>query len=491
MASILEMMGHIQSEGERGKQAGLSRLIGKAYNDPSQRQAALGRVAQFDGPAAFNAQAMFEKMDDRGRQRLGQRMAVFSALPDDIKAQAYPDIAREAQALGIPAPGEWNPEFAPHMQKIAQALTQGEQGGTNVHSAFRGQNGNMWVLGRDGQVRDTGAQFDPNNQIMDTGNGIFGINKSNLQAAPVMVGGAPQQQAPSGPMTAATGQRVNIDPSLPENVRASIMAAENAGQPLPGVMVGEGQPDPQNIPTSMGMPAFQGAPGGQLRSAPKPQDQARLAMEAERLRLAQEAAARAADASTRGSIPQGYRMKADGSGLEPIPGAPVTGSGNKPLPVQALKADLEIEDALGAAEGVFAMSAKHLDRMARGELVVGTPEAAASKVRTFLNMPTDNDVALNELKADRTSIVNASLRLNKGVQTEGDAQRAVNELMSADDHKTTLAAFKRLVEINKRAVELQKRKRALLYQNYGKGQQQSAPATGGVLKWNPATGDFE
>src|SRR5688500_2048224 len=127
MASILEMMGHIQDQGDRGRQTGLSRLIGDAYRDPSKRQESLGRVAQFDGQAAFNAQAMFEKMDDTGRQRLGQRMAVFSALPDDIKAQAYPDIAREAQALGIPAPGEWNPEFAPHMQKIAQALGAGSQ----------------------------------------------------------------------------------------------------------------------------------------------------------------------------------------------------------------------------------------------------------------------------------------------------------------------------------------------------------------------------
>src|SRR5688500_4018667 len=174
MASILEMMGHIQDQGDRGRQTGLSRLIGDAYRDPSKRQESLGRVAQFDGQAAFNAQAMFEKMDDTGRQRLGQRMAVFSALPDDIKAQAYPDIAREAQALGIPAPGEWNPEFAPHMQKIAQALTTGmqemptgfrqfqmtaEAAGLQPGSPEYQQAANI-ALGREGRASNAGFGFE-------------------------------------------------------------------------------------------------------------------------------------------------------------------------------------------------------------------------------------------------------------------------------------------------------------------------------------------
>lgn len=321
MTGILDMMGYIQAQGEAGKQSGLNRLLGQAYGDPSKRDAVLGRMAQTDGKAAFDAQSHFEQMDDKSRQRLGQRLAVFSALPDEIKAQAYPSLAAEANQLGIPAPGEWNPEFAPHMQKIAQALQTGNPGvNSNVQSTYIDAQGNRVAIMRDGSTAVLG-QNAPSNQIIDTGNGFYGVNKGNLQAAPVMIGGQqqpPQQQAPSGPVTAATGQRVNIDPSLPENVRASIMAAENAGQPLPGVMVAEGQPDPQNVPTSMGMPQVQdSATGGQLRSAPKP---------AEALQIARFNASQTRTLSPEEVAAKGYRpgtiVQVDGFGNEKVRQAP-------------------------------------------------------------------------------------------------------------------------------------------------------------------------
>lgn len=142
--------------------------------------------------------------------------------------------------------------------------------------------------------------------------------------------------------------------------------------------------------------------------------------------------------------------------------------GGGSLPAAALKADLEIEDALGATQEAFSVAQKHLERMASGQLVIGPAEAALARARTAAGLSTDNDRAITEFNADKTAIVNASLRLNKGVQTDGDAQRAADELMSANDHKTALAAMKKLIKNNKRAVVLQNRKRRLIYANYGK-----------------------
>lgn len=168
-------------------------------------------------------------------------------------------------------------------------------------------------------------------------------------------------------------------------------------------------------------------------------------------------------------------------------------AGAKPMPIGAVREDMAIEDALGVSENVFRIAQKHLSRIAAGELEMGPMAAAGAAMRTKLNNTNANDVKYNELVADRTKIVNDSLILNKGVQTEGDAQRAVTAMMNANDIKTTVAALKRLVEVNKRGVALQQRKRQLLRANYGRQAEQQAPqpAAGGVLRWNPQTQDFE
>jgi len=57
----------------------------------------------------------------------------------------------------------------------------------------------------------------------------------------------------------------------------------------------------------------------------------------------------------------------------------------------------------------------------------------------------------NEFK---TRMVNQSLRLNKGVQTEGDAIRAARELQTAYDEATAYAALQNLLRINEQARRL-------------------------------------
>lgn len=142
-------------------------------------------------------------------------------------------------------------------------------------------------------------------------------------------------------------------------------------------------------------------------------------------------------------------------------------AGAKPLPTAALKELLGVEDAMGAAQNVSSMIKKHSERMADGSLVVGPVDSIGAQFRTRLGMSNANDVNLNEYRADLTKIVNESLRLNSGVQTEGDAQRAANELMDANDPATAARALRRLQEYNTRAIDLQKRKAELVRRNYG------------------------
>lgn len=185
---------------EQGKQRGLAGLLGKAYAAPEpERQSILAKMAVTSPQAAFDADKHFGSMQDDAKSRLGQSLAVFDALPDAVKPQAYGRVAQEANALGMPVPSEWNPEYAPHIKQMAQAL--GAKGGAQamgVQSTYIDDKGQRVAIMRDGSVQVLGNNA-PNNQIIDTGNGYFGVNKGNLSAAPVQVGG--QQQAPQVPIT--------------------------------------------------------------------------------------------------------------------------------------------------------------------------------------------------------------------------------------------------------------------------------------------------
>lgn len=144
------------------------------------------------------------------------------------------------------------------------------------------------------------------------------------------------------------------------------------------------------------------------------------------------------------------------------------GESSKPLPVGALKELLGIEDALGGTQVLGSIIAKNRERLDNGTLQIGPLQSLIGSVRTGLGVAGDSDVALNEWNSDLTKIVNESLRLNKGVQTEGDAQRAANELMNARDAKTVRAALGRLEGFNNQAIQLQRQKQNLINSNYGR-----------------------
>ncbi len=152
------------------------------------------------------------------------------------------------------------------------------------------------------------------------------------------------------------------------------------------------------------------------------------------------------------------------------------GDSGKPLPVGALKELLAVEDALGGTQVLGGIIAKNRERLDNGTLQIGPLQSLIGSVRTGLGVAGDSDVALNEWNSDLTKIVNESLRLNKGVQTEGDAQRAANELMNARDAKTVRAALGRLEGFNNQAIQLQRQKQNLINSNYGRTSTLGEPA---------------
>jgi hypothetical protein len=195
-------------------------------------------------------------------QRVGQMAGMLVNLPPEARAQAYPGIVQQLHSIGLGdgLPDQWDDSLLPYAQQLA-----GIGGGSNgVQSTYIDAQGNRVAIMRDGSTQVLG-QNAPQNQIIDTGNGFFGVNKGNLQAAPVMVGGS---QGGAVPYT--------IDPSLPPEVQAAIRSDPNAGSPQ-GI---------QSLPQ-------------QLQKAPAaitPYQGAELAMQQERLQIAQQARDEAAAA---------------------------------------------------------------------------------------------------------------------------------------------------------------------------------------------------
>jgi hypothetical protein len=97
-----------------------------------------------------------------------------------------------------------------------------------------------------------------------------------------------------------------------------------------------------------------------------------------------------------------------------------------------------------------------IDNLTTGKLNLGALSNAANAARNFFGRSTEESQAYAELQRGITRITNESLRLNKGVQTEGDAQRAAKEVLAAFANNDTALMTKSLQDlqrINLRAAE--------------------------------------
>lgn len=161
-------------------------------------------------------------------------------------------------------------------------------------------------------------------------------------------------------------------------------------------------------------------------------------------------------------------MKSGGTvSVDPDTGEITQSYSNKPLPVGALKLQQEGIDALAAAKGISETSNLLSQQVQTGLLDVGPVKNIINEVRNFAGKSTPESLAYANLDTALEKIRNDSLRLNKGVQTEGDAVRAMNEVIkNKNDPKLLQNALDKLNAINERAAELQKVQINTLRQNY-------------------------
>lgn len=145
------------------------------------------------------------------------------------------------------------------------------------------------------------------------------------------------------------------------------------------------------------------------------------------------------------------------------------GGAQRPLPVQALKLIDESTDIIGTAGSINADLGNVIKTIDNGALDLGPMTNLGSQARNFTGLSSPNSRNYGSFMASLEKLRNDSLRLNKGVQTEGDSQRAWNELVkNINDEGLVRQRLDEIIKINERGANLQKVAADRIMMNYGR-----------------------
>jgi len=140
----------------------------------------------------------------------------------------------------------------------------------------------------------------------------------------------------------------------------------------------------------------------------------------------------------------------------------------KPMPATALKMQDEDLNAIGTFAGIDKDLAGIEKQIADGKLNLGLVNNATGSARNFLGASNESSRNLATFKAKLENMRNSVLLLNKGVQTEGDAQRAMNEMIAnINDSEVVKQRLTEIRALNRRAVQLKKNNVDMVRRNYG------------------------
>lgn len=129
----------------------------------------------------------------------------------------------------------------------------------------------------------------------------------------------------------------------------------------------------------------------------------------------------------------------------------------KPLPTAALKMQQEGLDAIGTASSINADLGAIEKQIQDKKLKFGPISNLTNSAMNASGFSSEESRNFASFKSNLEKLRNDSLRLNKGVQTDGDAQRAWNELFqNINDTEVVKQRLAEIKRINDRAVDLRK-----------------------------------
>lgn len=134
---------------------------------------------------------------------------------------------------------------------------------------------------------------------------------------------------------------------------------------------------------------------------------------------------------------------------------PFTGTASGELPAALEKKKMETLEDIGIAGGISADTQSLYDDIKGGKLNLSLLGNVFASGLNAAGIGTDETAKYATFRQTLERMKNDSLRLNKGVQTEGDAERAWNELFgSISSEKAVMANLDRINKINQRGAAL-------------------------------------
>lgn len=138
------------------------------------------------------------------------------------------------------------------------------------------------------------------------------------------------------------------------------------------------------------------------------------------------------------------------------------------MPFAAVNAQAAHIEAQSTAKGIEVDLGSILGDVETGSIDLGLFSNWISQGRNLAGLSTEQSRNFASFAASLEKLRNDSLRLNNGVQTEGDAQRAMNELFaSLNDNKLVIQRLKEIGRINRRAAKLRELQVNVIRGNYG------------------------
>lgn len=154
---------------------------------------------------------------------------------------------------------------------------------------------------------------------------------------------------------------------------------------------------------------------------------------------------------------------------------------NKPMPASAIKQQSALLEKIGLAQGINADMASISGLLKENKIELGLFDNWLSAGKNYVGMSDAESRNYATFNSTLEKMRNDSLRLNNGVQTEGDAQRAWNELFTnINDQDYVKQRLKEIIVINKRAENLQRYQVDVLRNEFGKPALESMPSVRGA-----------
>lgn len=138
------------------------------------------------------------------------------------------------------------------------------------------------------------------------------------------------------------------------------------------------------------------------------------------------------------------------------------------LPPAALKIQTELHQGVNSIKSVNADLAQLKTNVDGGGINLGLINNIVSRARNFTGNSTESSRGYETLVNNLERLRNESLRLNKGVQTEGDAQRAWNELIrNLSDPVLVSQRLDEIMKLNERAAMYKQNEADMVRANFG------------------------